>query len=62
MNAQETITTGGIPTGYVDVLTGKAIYQTDPAHGLCPRCKTHSVISDQPSSERCLKCGWNDES
>jgi len=48
-------------TGYIDALTGKRIYRNDPDHGVCPSCKTNNVISDQPSIERCLKCGWNND-
>lgn len=37
------------PTGYANAL------------GKCPCCGSHSVISDVPSTARCLKCGWRDD-
>lgn len=50
------------PTGYVDHLTGKPIMLDDPdTNSQCPDCGSFSVISDQPSISRCLKCGWNDD-
>lgn len=43
-----------------DLLTGRTIYKEDPSNGKCPRCGKLSVISDAPSTERCLSCGWCD--
>lgn len=50
------------PTGWVDALTGRTIFLDDKQrNGKCPDCGSYSVISDQPSISRCLKCGWNDD-
>jgi hypothetical protein len=43
-----------------DLLTGREIFREDPNHGVCPKCGKRSVISDMPSEERCLSCGWRD--
>jgi hypothetical protein len=49
-------------SGFVDALTGKPVMLDDPANGSpCPKCGSHSVVSDQPSIERCLKCGWDND-
>lgn len=49
-------------TGHVDLLTGRAILHDDKEHnGKCPACGTYNVISDQPSIDRCMKCGWNND-
>lgn len=50
------------PSGWVNVLTGKPVLLDDKSkNDKCPECGSYSVISDQPSSSRCLKCGWHDD-
>lgn len=46
-----------------DLLTGQPIYidDDDETQPKCPSCGSRSLISDQPSITRCLKCGWNDD-
>lgn len=48
-----------MPTGWVDLITGKPVSKEEMDK--CPSCGTNAVVSNYPSEENCLKCGWSND-